>query len=198
MAGARDSAPRVLVESTEQWREWLAAHHADEPPGVWAMTWRAGSGEAVVTYEELVMGALCFGWIDSSGRAVDDRQTMLWFTRRKKGSGWARTNKARVEQLEAEGLMMPPGRAMIDAAHADGSWSMLDDVENLVVPADLAAAFDAYPGSRAQWDAFPPSARRAHLDWLVHAKRPETRAKRLDQIARDASVGLRANEWPRR
>lgn len=197
MAGARDSAPQVLVESTTQWREWLDAHHADEPPGVWAVTWRAGSGGPVVTYEELVLGALCFGWIDSSGKGIDDRQTMLWFTRRKKGSGWAGTNKARVEQLEAAGLMAPAGRAMIEAAHADGSWTLLDDVEKLVVPADLAAAFDAHPGSRQQWDAFPPSVRRAHLDWLVHAKRPATRTKRLEEIASDAAQGIRANQWPR-
>ncbi|ROS26033.1 YdeI family protein [Cellulomonas sp. PhB150] len=195
---SRENAPRVLVESVAQWRDWLAEHHADEPPGVWSVRWRYASGGPVVTYEELVEAALCFGWIDSSGRTLDDQQTMLWFTRRKKGSGWARTNKARIERLEAEGLMAPAGRAMIEAARADGSWTLLDDVENLVVPPDLAAAFEQHPGSRAQWDAFPPSARRAHLEWLVQAKRAATREARMQDIASSAARGVRANEWVRK
>ncbi|MDM7830314.1 YdeI/OmpD-associated family protein [Cellulomonas edaphi] len=192
---ARDNAPRLVVESTDQWRDWLAEHHADEPPGVWAITWKQGSGGPVVTYEELVLGALCFGWIDSSGKALDDRQSMLWITRRKKGSGWARTNKARVVELEAAGLMAPAGRAMIEAARADGSWTLLDDVENLVVPDDLAAALGQHPGARENFDAFPPSARRALLEWLVHAKRAATRTSRLEEIAREAAAGRRANQW---
>jgi len=197
MASARDAAPRVLVESVPRWRSWLSDHHADEPPGCWAVTWRASSGGSVVTYEELVEAALCFGWIDSTGKSLDDRQTMLWFTRRKRGSGWAATNKARIERLEAAGLMAPAGRAMIDAAKADGSWTLLDSVEALEVPADLAAALDALPGAGSTWNDFPKSVRRAHLEWLVQAKRPATRAARVEQIATDAAAGIRANQWPR-
>lgn len=195
MPSARDSAPQLLLESVEQWRAWLAEHHADEPPGVWAVRWLPSSGMPVVTYDELVEHALCFGWIDSAGKGLDTGQAMLWMTRRKKGSGWARTNKVRIERLEAEGLMEPPGRAMIEAAKADGSWTLLDSVEDLIVPDDLAAAFDAHPGSREQWEAFPKSVRRAHLEWLVQAKRPATRENRVHDIARKAADGVRANEW---
>ena len=135
------------------------------------------------------------GWIDSSGRKLDDERSMLWFTRRKPGSGWAGTNKERVVRLEAEGRMTPAGRAMIEAAKADGSWTLLDDVENLVVPDDLAAAFERHPGSRENFDAFPPSARRAILDWIVHAKRDATRTARLEESARLAAQNVRANQW---
>ncbi|MEZ0446606.1 YdeI/OmpD-associated family protein [Cellulomonas sp. ICMP 17802] len=194
MAGSRDDAPRVHAETVEEWRDWLLAHHATEP-GAWLVSWKSSTGRPSVAYERAVEEALCVGWIDSSGRRLDDERSMLWFTRRKAGSGWARTNKERIVRLEAEGRMTPAGRALIDAAKADGSWTLLDDVENLVVPDDLAAAFDRYPGSRAYFDAFPPSARRALLEWIVQAKRETTRAARLDETARLASQNIRANQW---
>lgn len=194
MGDSRDDAPRVHPESIEEWRDWLLAHH-DTVPGVWFVSWKTATGKPVVPYERAVEEALCVGWIDATSKTLDDERRMLWFTRRKPGSGWARTNKERIVRLEAEGRMTPAGRAVIDAAKADGSWTLLDDVENLVVPDDLAAAFDRYPGSRAQFDAFPPSARRAILGWIVQAKRQPTRAARLEESARLAAEGKRANEW---
>ncbi len=190
MAG-RDDAPHVHVETVQEWRDWLLAHHATEA-GAWLVSWKSVTGRPRVPYVNAVEEALCVGWIDSSGRTLDDERHALWFTRRKPGSGWARTNKERIVRLEAEGRMTPAGRALIDAAKADGSWTLLDDVENLIVPDDLGVAFDRHPGSRAQFDAFPPSARRAMLEWLVHAKRETTRAARLEEIARLASHGVRA------
>ncbi len=109
---------------------------------------------------------------------------MLWFTRRKKGSGWSRPNKERVGRLEREGRMGEAARAVIDAAKADGSWSALDAVEDLVVPDDLAAAFRASPPAASEWKAFPRS-----------AKRGETRRKRIEEAATLAARGERANQW---
>ena len=120
---------------------------------------------------------------------------MLWFTDRKKGSGWARPNKRRIKELEAAGLMTDAGRRVVDEARADGSWTLLDDVEDLVVPPDLAAAFDAVPGSREQWEAFPRSAKRGILEWIVQAKTAPTRAKRIAAAAEGAGRGERANQW---
>lgn len=177
--------------SVAGWREWLAEHHG-RGRGVWLVMDRAGGP---LGYEEAVQQALCFGWVDSTGRALDAKQTMLWFAPRKARSGWARTNKARVERLIADGQMTPAGLAVIEAAKADGSWALLDDVENLVVPDDLAAVLAAHPPAAENWAAFPPSARRAILQWIVHAKRPETRAKRITETATKAQVGERANEW---
>ena len=193
----RDDAPWVHAETVEEWRDWLLAHHATET-GAWLVSWKSPTGRPSVKYELAVEEALCVGWIDSSGRTIDDERHALWFTRRKAGSGWARTNKERIVRLEAEGRMTDAGRALIDAAKADGSWTLLDDVENLIVPDDLAAAFARYPGSRAYFDAFPPSARRALLEWIVQAKRETTRAARLDETARLASQNIRANQWVRK
>ena len=194
MGTARDDAERVLAESADEWAAWLAAHHTRRT-GVWLVTWRARSGRPSLGYEDSVIEALRYGWIDSTGARVDDDRSELWFAPRKRGSGWARTNKRRIDRLIAEGRMEPAGQRVIDAAKADGSWTLLDEVEDLIVPEDLDAAFAAYPGSRSRWDAFPPSTRRAHLEWIVQAKRQETRSRRIDEVARLAQEGKRANEW---
>ena len=179
---------QVHPEDIDAWRAWLAEHH-DRGVGVWLVTWKARTQRPTVGYEEAVEQALCFGWIDSTNRSLDDERSMMWFAPRRRGSGWARSNKQRIERLEASGQMAPAGRALIDGAKADGSWTMLDDVEDLVVPPDLAEAFDAHPGSRAQWDAFGRSKRRAMLAWVAEAKRPATRAGRVAQVAERAAVG---------
>ena len=155
------------------------------------MFWRKGSGRTGLTYDEAVEEALCFGWIDGRAGKLDDRRTMIWFSPRKRGSGWARTNKVRVERLLAEGLMAAPGLALIEEAKRDGSWTRLDAVEDLAVPDDLAAAFAGQPGSRERWDGFPRSVRRAALEWIVQAKRPETRARRVTETAQMAARGER-------
>ena len=138
--------------------------------------------------------ALCFGWIDSKVVKLDAERTLQWFSPRRPRGTWARTNKERVERLTAEGLMMPAGLAVIEAAKRDGTWTLLDDVEDLIVPDDLAAAFDAAPPARANWDAFSRSARRAILVWIVQAQRPETRAARVSETARRAALNEKANE----
>jgi uncharacterized protein YdeI (YjbR/CyaY-like superfamily) len=194
MASSMADAPRVHAESRAQWRAWLA-EHASTTSGVWLVTWKKASGRPVLSYEDAVSEALAFGWVDSKGSKLDDERTMLWFTRRKPGSGWARPNKRRIAELEAAGLMTDAGRAVVDAAKADGSWTLLDDVEDLVVPDDLAAAFDAVPGSREHWEAFPRSAKRALLEWLVQARTAPTRARRVARTAEAAGRGERANQW---
>ena len=172
------------------WRAWLAEHH-DSSPGVWVVTWKRSTGRPVLEYGDLVEEALAYGWIDSTARGLDDERTMLHFGPRKVGSGWSRPNKERIDRLLAAGLMAGPGLAVLERAYADGSWTLLDDVENLVVPPDLAAAFDRHPGAAAGWEAFPRSVKRAALERLVHAKRPATRAARIQEIARKAAAGER-------
>jgi uncharacterized protein YdeI (YjbR/CyaY-like superfamily) len=192
-----DAYERVEVTTREAWREWLAANHADSP-GVWLVTHKKAEGDRHVPYEATVEEALCFGWIDSKGRRLDERRSMLLFTPRKAGSGWSRPNKERLERLFAAEQMAPAGIAIVEAAKADGSWTALDDIENLVEPDDLRSALDAAPGARESWDAFPRSTKRATLEWISLAKRPETRAKRIEETVTLAARGERANQWPRR
>jgi uncharacterized protein YdeI (YjbR/CyaY-like superfamily) len=186
----QDEAPKVHPTSRQQWREWLAANH-DSDNGVWVVSWRSHTGKPTLAYVDLIEEALCFGWVDSTGKTLDEERGMLWFARRKPGSGWARTNKERIARLEAAGLIEETGRRVIERAKADGSWTLLDGVEDLKVPDDLKAAFDQHPGSFAQWERFPPSARKMALAWVVQAKRPETRAARVLEVARKSQTGMR-------
>jgi len=185
---------QVTVGSREEWRRWLEEHHATSR-GVWLVTWKKDSGGPYLPYDDVVEEALAFGWVDSLPRKLDDRRSMLLVTPRKPASNWSRVNKERIERLTAAGLMAPAGQAVVDAARASGTWTALDDVENLVEPDDLRAALDADPEARRQWDAFPRSARRGILEWLLNAKTAPTRAKRVEEIARLAARGERANQW---
>jgi uncharacterized protein YdeI (YjbR/CyaY-like superfamily) len=196
----RPDLPHVEVASRGQWRAWLAAHHA-QPTGVWVVTRKKASvpiGSEYVSAVDLNEECLCFGWIDSKPGRVDDERTALLCTPRKPGSGWSLVNKQRLERLLAAGRVAPPGLAAIEAAKADGSWTKLDGVDALAVPDDLAAALAAHAPARANFDAFPPSARRGILEWIAQAKRPGTRAARVAETATLAQRGERANQWPRR
>ena len=196
MPSAAD-APHVTCETRAEWRAWLEANHATAT-GVWHVSWRPATGHPRVPYEEAVEEALCFGWIDSKGGNLDGERSRQYYAPRNPRSGWARTNKARVERLIAEGLMAPAGLAAIERAKENGSWTLLDDVESLVVPPDLAAAFAASPPASEHRDAFPRSARRAILEWIVQARRPETRAARIAETAAAAARNERAYPPPSR
>jgi uncharacterized protein YdeI (YjbR/CyaY-like superfamily) len=193
MATVRDEGERVHLETVDAWSDWLERNH-ERDTGVWLVSWRTRTRRPAVGYDEAVTEALRFGWIDSKGVTLDDDRTMQWFSPRRRGSAWARSNKRRIARLEAQGRLEPAGRALVESAKADGTWTLLDAVEDLIVPDDLATAFDEHPGSREQWDTFPPSARRAILEWIVLAKRDATRAKRVAETARLAANGERANQ----
>jgi uncharacterized protein YdeI (YjbR/CyaY-like superfamily) len=98
----------VHVETSEQWRAWLT-EHVDRPHGAWLVSWKKATGRPAVGYAASVEQALCVGWVDSTANAVDDERSMLWFAPRKRGSGWSRPNKERIERLERDGRMQPRG-----------------------------------------------------------------------------------------
>ncbi len=191
-----DSLPPDAVHplTREAWHVWLEAHHA-QAKGVWLVSYKKATGQPRIPYGEAVEEALCFGWVDSTQRTLDERRSMLYFAPRKKGSGWSKPNKARIEKLMSEGRMAPAGYAKVERAQADGSWALLDSVEALEIPDDLAQAFLDYPLARQHFEAFPRSARRGILEWIVQAKRPETRARRIAETARLAADNIRANQW---
>ena len=179
-------APEVFAEDRSTWRAWLEANH-QTAAGAWLVTWRSRSGKHGLPYEEAVEEALCFGWVDGTAGTVDEDRGKLYFAPRKPKSGWAATNKARVERLIADGRMQPAGLAAIERAKANGSWELLDSVERLEVPPELAAALEALPPAAANFAAFPPSVRKQALTSIVMARRPETRADRVRRIAEMAA-----------
>lgn len=187
-------AETVEVISEAELRDWLSKNHGRDT-GVWLVTFKKAVPEKYVSVSQIVDQCLCFGWVDSLTRGLDAERSKLWISPRKAGSNWSRVNKDKVARLEAAGLIEPAGRAVIDRAKADGTWTALDEVEDLVVPRDLAAAFAGVPGSAEVWAAYPRSVRRGALEQLLNAKRAETRGKRVATIMAAIAAGERPFQW---
>ena len=171
----------------EEFRRWLQRHHASANE-LWVGYHKTATGEASMTWPQSVDQALCFGWIDGTARSVDAERTSLWFCPRRPGSIWAATNKARVDELRAAGLMAPAGEAAVERALADGSWTVLDRAEALVLPPELAQVLEEDPRARAAFDALTPSARKQLIYQVDSAQRPETRMRRAEQVARSVAA----------
>jgi uncharacterized protein YdeI (YjbR/CyaY-like superfamily) len=160
---------------------------------VWLVIWKKESGRPHVSYDEVVDECLCFGWVDSLPRKLDEQRSMLRISPRNPRSNWSRVNKDRVARLEAAGKMADAGRAMVDLARSSGTWDFLNDVDDLIVPDDLARALDAIPEARRYFDRFPPSSRRGILEWIKTAKTDATRSKRVRETAEKAAQNIKAN-----
>ncbi len=194
VAPTGDRAPRVTASSRHEWRAWLLANHAASGP-IWLIYPKQSTGATTtdLTYSAIVEEALCFGWIDSLPRRLDDRHAMLYISPRKPRSVWSALNKQRIASLEAAGLIHPAGHKVIAAAINDRSWNILDDAENLQMPPDLAAAMNANPAAQANYDAFPRGAKKLLITWIITAKRPNTRAARITEAVKLAQQNIRAS-----
>ena len=174
--------------SRNAWREWLASN-LDRTEGLWIVYRKKSSSLDGPVYDDLVEEALCFGWIDSRVRRVDDDRTMQWFSPRREGGVWSALNKERIERLIGAGYMTEVGQAAIDRAKTDGSWSQFDEVDALVVPPDLQTALEAAPEAVTAYEALGDSAKKEYLWWIHSAKRPATRANRIEETIRRLSSG---------
>ena len=158
------------------------------------ITYRQNTGKPRPAFSDIVEELLCFGWIDSKLVKLDETQTMLLCTPRRPRSGWAKTNKVRVERLTAAGLMQPKGLEAVARAKENGSWGLLNDVEEMVEPQDLRDALDATSGARRHWEAYPGSYRRQILHWMLGAKRPETRRTRVERVVSTSALNTRVQD----
>jgi uncharacterized protein YdeI (YjbR/CyaY-like superfamily) len=183
-----EEAPWLAPRSRAEWRRWLEENHASST-GVWLLIAKKSAGTQGVSYDDAVEEALCFGWIDSRVRGLDELRFRQWYCPRRQGSIWSQPNKERVRRLLETGLMAPPGLARVETAQADGSWEMLDRVEALEIPADLEAALTATTGAAQGFSAMAPSLQKQYLYWVLSAKRPQTRAKRIAAVAQAAAEG---------
>ncbi|MGC4173885.1 YdeI/OmpD-associated family protein [Demequina sp.] len=183
--------PVVHAESRTEWRAWLL-ENGDSERGVWLASWRSDAHGPRCPYPEAVEEAICFGWIDSTTTVFDEHRGLQLYAKRKGKSSWTRLNRRRAAEMESRGLMTDAGRAAIAVAKGNGWWTILDSVEDLDEGAELAAALDAVPAARVAWDAFPASAKKQMLHWVVTAVRDETRAERVAQIVAAAAEGRRA------
>ncbi len=190
LATAAADLETVSPPTRAAWRAWLVEHHATSP-GVWLIVHRKYSSEPGVTYEEAVEEALCFGWIDSKGKKLDETRFRLTFGPRKPTSVWAKSNQERVARLVEQGLMAPAGLAAIEVARANGAWTVSDAADELVVPEDLAAALAVNPAAEQHWQGFAASAKKMILYHIASAKRPDTRARRIARAVELAAQNIR-------
>jgi uncharacterized protein YdeI (YjbR/CyaY-like superfamily) len=190
MCAQRRELPLLEVRDRAELREWLEANHAASP-GVRLAVGKKGSCVTQLRYDDAVEEALCFGWIDSTTNRLDADRYALQLTPRRRRSVWARSNKERVERLIASGQMRPAGLAAVETAKANGSWESTDDADVLVVPEDLAAALAVCPTALRFFDSLPPGQRMLTLQWVLNAKRPATRERRIARIVSAAEDGRR-------
>lgn len=184
--------PAFYAPNRKAWRNWLMKNHQNET-SVWLVMYNKGSETQSINVAEAVEEALCFGWIDSKANKRDAESRYQLFAKRKSKSVWSAINKERVQKLTDAGLIMPAGQAVIDLAKERGNWDILNDVDT--IPPDLAKALSKDKTAKKNFEAFPPSAKRAILQWLLAAKRLETREKRIRETVEQAAQNIRANQY---
>lgn len=165
----------------EEWRKWLVQNHVYKQ-SVWLVFYSKKSKKESITWSEAVDVALCFGWIDSKKIKIDQETSHQFFSKRKPNSTWSKINKEKVQQLVNNGLMADAGLHCVNIAKQNGSWTILNDVEQLIIPNDLENAFKKHIDSKAYFLSLSKSIRKIMLTSLVLAKRPETRLNRIEDI----------------
>lgn len=177
-------------QSRTDWRQWLDKNH-ESKQSVWLIFYTKKSNIPSLSWSEAVDEALCFGWIDSTKKTIDDSSYIQFFSKRKPKSNWSKINKEKVQLLTENGLMTAAGFDSIETAKQNGSWNILDEVEELIIPNDLEKAFKEHEGSKNYFLSLSKSARKIILGWIVLAKRQETRQKRIDEVVKSAKQNLK-------
>lgn len=177
-------------ESQTAWRKWLEKNHLSKQ-AVWLVFYNKKSAIKSITWSEAVDVALCFGWIDSKKIKIDEKSAHQFFSKRKTNSTWSKINKVKIENLIEQGLMSEAGLKSIEIAKQNGSWTILDEVEELFIPADLDIAFTEKPNAKAYFLSLSKSTKKMILTWLVFAKTTATRQKRIAEIVESAEQKLK-------
>ena len=180
------------AKSRKEWRKWLDKNHQSEK-SVWLIIYNKVAEVPGVSYTEAVEEALCYGWIDSKANKRDEQSHYQYFSKRNPKSKWSAINKVRIKKLLEQNLMAPAGLEMVTLAKETGTWAALEDADNIILPAELKKAFVQNKGAKANWDKFSRSSKRIILEWILDAKREETRAKRIDETAVLAAKNIRAH-----
>jgi uncharacterized protein YdeI (YjbR/CyaY-like superfamily) len=180
-----DSIETYYPKTKQHLRKWLEKNHLTKD-AVWLIFYKKHTGEPTVNWSDAVDEALCFGWIDSKGETIDDNTFRQYFCKRKPSSTWSKINKQKIENLVSKGLMTSAGLAVIEVAKQNGSWTILDEVEELIIPLDLEEAFTKLDNSKDYFLALSKSRKKVLLQWIALAKTASTRQKRILEIAENA------------
>ena len=181
-------------KSQKDWREWLEKNH-DSKQSIWLVCYKKQANKPTINWSDAVDEALCFGWIDSTRKSIGDNAFIQFFTRRKPNSAWSKINKGKIERLIEGGLMQKAGFESIERAKANGSWTILDEVEELTIPVDLEKALKANPVGEDFFMNLSKSVKKMMLQWVTVAKRPETRQNRINEIASLAALKLKPKQF---
>lgn len=185
----KDTEDTYCPVNRKEWRKWLKENHQSRQ-SVWVVYYKVSSGKTNLTWTEAVEEALCFGWIDSVRKTLDEERFIQFFSRRKPNSTWSLINKKKVVHLIKRKQITKAGLESIKIAKQNGSWTVLDQVDQLVIPEDLEKAFSKIPGSRTFFQSLSASNKKIILAWIVLAKRTETRKKRIATVAKLAGKKL--------
>ena len=183
--------PELYFKTHIEWRLWLQENH-DTADGVYLIFYKLELKKPTMRWEEAVKVALCFGWIDATVKSLGDGKRKQYFTPRNPKSVWSAFNKKNIHQLIQDNLMHKSGLDKIEIAKQNGSWTILDAVENGIIPEDLQLAFNKFPKAFTNYQNFAPSYRKGYLYWLNHAKRKETRLKRITEIIKLCEANIKS------
>lgn len=181
-------------KSQADWRKWLEKNHQSEE-SIWLIYYKMSTKVASLSWSEAVDEALCFGWIDSTKKTIDKESYMQYFSKRKPSSTWSKVNKEKIVKLIQNKQMTKAGFDSIEIAKQNGTWSLMDDVEKLIVPEDLKIALNKNESAMEFFESQTKSIKKGLLHWVVIAKRSETRKKRITEIARLAAKGMRPSQF---
>ncbi len=181
-----DQIEKFYPKSKAEWRKWLSQNH-QSTQAVWLIYFKMSSNTPSITWSEAVDEALCFGWIDSTKKTIDDKSYMQYFSKRKSNSTWSAVNKAKVDQLIQQKQMTKAGLESIERAKQNGTWSLMDHVEQLLIPEDLSNSLNKQKQNMEFFQSQSKSTQKILLYWVASAKRAETRAKRISSIVESAA-----------
>ncbi|QNN40406.1 YdeI/OmpD-associated family protein [Pedobacter roseus] len=190
MEESKNGISAFYAKTQAHWRQWLEKNHEKEI-SVWLIIYKKDASASSLPHANAVDEALCFGWIDSLTVKRDEESRYQLFSKRKAKSNWSAINKNKALTMIEKGLMHPAGLKTIETAKANGMWDALNDVENLIVPADLKKEFDANNTASGHWEKFPKSVKKAILKWISEAKREETRLARINETVKLAKDNVR-------
>jgi uncharacterized protein YdeI (YjbR/CyaY-like superfamily) len=182
------------AKNRKEWRKWLAKN-SQSKKFVWLIIYHKQSKTPSVYYDEAVEEALCYGWIDSTACKRDTESKYQYFTLRNLKSNWSRLNRERVEKLINENKMTEYGQKFIDHAKKTGTWLALEDVQNAIIPSDLQLALNKNIKAYQNFESFSKSSKRVILEWILNARKIDTREKRISETVKLAEQNIKANHY---
>lgn len=191
---SKEEIETYYPKSQTDWRNWLLKNHQLKQ-SVWLVFYKSSTKVSSISWSVAVDEAVCFGWIDSTKKTIDNESYMQYFSKRKPKSVWSKINKDKVEYLTSKNLIREAGYKAIETAKENGSWFIMDEVEALIIPEDLKKEFDKREGTLKFYESLSKSAKKILLSWIVLAKRAETRQKRIIEIAENASRNKKPKQF---